>query len=164
VATRTKTTTTSLYEEDFYLWTQRQAELLRQGRFADVDLEHLIEEIEDLGSSQRHAVESHVQNIVHHLLKLQFSPAVPPRHGWEVTVLAQRIQLRRRLTTTLRNHIAANLPQLHADARRLAVKDLRQDSVPADSLPVDCPYTFDQILDSDWLPMNVHGTNGNPSG
>ena len=148
---------TDLYEADFHLWTQRQAELLRQGRFGDLDLEHLIEEIEDLGSSQRHAVESHVQNVLHHLLKLHFSPAVPPRHGWVATVRAQRIQLRRRLTSSLRNHIAATLAELYADARRLAAHDLKQDSVSADRLPADCPYMLDQIVGPDWLPANMHG-------
>ena len=146
-----------LYEEDFYLWTQRQTELLRQRRFSDVDLEHLIEEIEDLGSNQRNAVESLVQNILYHLLKLHFSPTVPPRHGWEATVRAQRIQLRRRPTTSLRNHVAATLAELYADARELAAHDLRQDSVPADRLPADCPYTLDQILSPGWFPANVHG-------
>ena len=154
--TTTRTVDTDLYREDFHLWTQRQAQLLRQRRFTDVDLEHLIEEIEDLGSSQRSAVESHVINILWHLLKLQFSPAVPPRHGWEITVEAQRIGLKRRLTASLRNHVAAELQQLYADARRLAVRDLRQDSVPADRLPLDCPYMLDQILDSDWFPANIH--------
>ncbi len=146
-----------LYEADFHLWTQRQAELLRQGRFTDVDLEHLTEEIEDLGSSQRHAVESHVQNVLHHLLKLHFSPAVPPRHGWVATVRAQRIQLRRRLTPSLRNHIAVTLAELYADARELAAHDLQQDSLPADRLPTACPFTLDQILGPDWFPANVHG-------
>ena len=146
-----------LYEEDFYLWTQRQAELLRLRRFRSLDIEHLIEEIEGLGTSDRSAVESHVINVLWHLLKLQFSPAVPPRHGWEITVEAQRIGLKRRLTTSLRNHVAAELQQLYADARRLAAHDLKQDSVSADRLPADCPYTLDQIVGPDWLPANVHG-------
>jgi hypothetical protein len=146
-----------LYETDFHLWTQRQADLLRQRRFGDLDLENLIEEVEDLGSNQRHAVESHIQNTLHHLLKLQFSPAVPPRHGRELTVRAQRIQLKRRLTASLRNHVGATLVELYADARELAAHDLKQDSVPADRLPLDCPYTLDQILDSDWFPANIHG-------
>jgi hypothetical protein len=52
------TTTKSLYDTDFVEWTARTAELLREGRFDEVDLEHLAEEVEDLGRSDRAAVSS----------------------------------------------------------------------------------------------------------
>ncbi|PSN10566.1 DUF29 domain-containing protein, partial [filamentous cyanobacterium CCP5] len=45
--------TTTLYEQDFYAWTQHQAELLRAGQLGELDLENLIEEIESLGRQER---------------------------------------------------------------------------------------------------------------
>ena len=72
--TLTRSAAPDLYEEDFYVWTQRQAELLRAGRFSELDLPHLIEEVEDLGTSQRSEVFSRSQKILQHFLKLQFSP------------------------------------------------------------------------------------------
>ena len=60
----------SLYERDFYAWTQAQATLLEAGRLGSLDLEHLAEEIEDMGSEQRHAVSSQLRHLLTHLLKL----------------------------------------------------------------------------------------------
>ena len=65
--------------KDFYLWVERRADLLRRGRFRDLDLAHLIEEVEDLGINLRNA--SRTREIILHLLKLQYSPAVEPRGG-----------------------------------------------------------------------------------
>jgi uncharacterized protein DUF29 len=49
------------YEEDFYAWTQAQAALLREGKWHDLDCEHLIEEIEDLGRSARKELRSYLE-------------------------------------------------------------------------------------------------------
>ena len=78
-----------LYKDDFYAWTREQAGALRQ--LADqrwngpLDLLHLAEEVEDLGSEQRWAVESQLERIIEHLLKLEHSPSAAPRQGWERT-------------------------------------------------------------------------------
>jgi hypothetical protein len=75
-----------LYEADFYVWTQRQAEALR--RLAEtrpnveLDFPHLIEEVEDLGTSQRDAVRRQVRRVIEDCLKLEYSRAVDPRGGW----------------------------------------------------------------------------------
>ena len=62
------------YETDFYLWTQQQADLLRQGLLSEVDTAHLVDEIEDMGGSERHALGSYLKNILMHLLKWQYQP------------------------------------------------------------------------------------------
>jgi hypothetical protein len=49
---------TSLYETDFYTWTQQQTQLLRAADYATVDWDHLIEEVETLGRRERTAVRS----------------------------------------------------------------------------------------------------------
>ncbi len=72
------------YDDDFYAWTQHQAAVLREMPAADnrFDREHVAEEIEDLGKSERDAVRSQVRRIIEHFLKLQYSPAQEPRYGW----------------------------------------------------------------------------------
>ena len=145
-----------LYDQDFYVWTQKQAELLRAGRFEELDVPHLIEEVEDLGASQRRDVFSRSQQILRHLLKLQFSTAVEPRAGWQQTLEDQRDELELVLSPTLRKELEQTLPERYARARRRAAKDLSRYREATD-LPLDCPYDVDQILDSDWLPTNVHG-------
>jgi ABC-type phosphate transport system auxiliary subunit len=143
-----------LYQDDFVRWAERQAALLREGRYDELDLDNLIEEVEDLGRRELDMVESHVETIVEHLLKLQLSSAVRPRRGWLVTVDKQRAKLARKMTTTLRNHLQAELPALYAGLRRPVARQSEKDGVSPDALPPTCPYTLDQILDPDWYPAN----------
>jgi hypothetical protein len=145
-----------LYEQDFYVWTQRQAELLRAGRFAELDLPHLIEEVEDLGTSQRKDVFSRSQQILQHFLKLQFSRAIEPRRSWQQTIDDQRDELGLVITPTLRRNLEQTLSERYARARRRVAKDFARYGESAD-LPADCPYAVDQVLDPDWLPKNRHG-------
>jgi Domain of unknown function DUF29 len=152
--------TSNLYENDFPLWAERQAALLRAGRFDELDLENLIEEVEDLSRRERKSVESYLETIVEHLLKVTFSPAERPRRGWLVTIDKQRVKLARELTPTLRNHLEAELPALYAGLLRPVARELAKDRVPPDALPAACPYALDQILDPDWYPDNLHGVAG----
>ena len=147
----------TLYDEDFPLWAERQAALLRAGRFDELDLENLIDEVEDLSRRERKSIESYVETILEHFLKLALSPAERPRRGWLVTVDKQRVKLARELTPTLRNHLEAELPALYGGLRRPVARQLEKDHVPADALPAACPYMLDQILDPDWYPDNAHG-------
>jgi hypothetical protein len=153
MATRIKPAPKELYEEDFYVWTQRQAELLRARRYDELDLEHLIEEVEDLGSAAKKSVRSRARTILEHLLKLQHSPAVDPRPGWRDTVRTQRDDLLDDLTPTLRRELDEELEELYARARQRASDSMRDhgEHAAADALPETCPYTADQIS-GDWLP------------
>ncbi len=137
--TSTLSADAALYEADFYLWVERQAELLRKSRFRDLDLAHLIEEVEDLGASQRNEVFGRSQRIMQHLLKLQFSPATEPRAGWEHTVDDQRDRLELTITASLRAELERTLAERYARSRRRAAKDLARygdDSRPAGGLPL----------------------------
>ncbi|MGH6900225.1 MAG: DUF29 domain-containing protein [Geminicoccaceae bacterium] len=153
MATRIKPTPEGLYQKDFYVWTRHQADLLRAGRFSDLDLEHLIEEVEDLGESLYRSARSRIRTIIEHLLKLEHSPAQDPRAAWRSTVLTQRDDLRDDLTPTLRGRAAKALPELFEQVRKRADVSLRDHGEPAaaDALPDSCPYTLDQIT-GDWLP------------
>ena len=153
MATRTTTRGSRLYEQDVYAWSRTQAELLRAGRFADLDLEHLIEEVEDVAGALKRAVRQRVRTIVEHLLKLEHSPAQEPRAGWRASIRAQRVRLRDALTPSLRREIESELAELYRDARGLAEGALRDhgEDGAADALPAACPYSLDQIT-GEWLP------------
>ena len=99
------------YDDDFYAWTQYQAEVLRTMAVADnrFDRENVVEEIETLGRSERDAVRSQVRRIIEHLLKLAYSPAEPPRFDWMATVLGARQTLSDKITPTLRLDTEQNL-------------------------------------------------------
>jgi Domain of unknown function DUF29 len=149
----------ALYEQDFPLWAERQAELLRARRFDALDLDNLIEEVEDFSRRERDTVESFTETIIEHLLKLALSPASRPRRGWVITVAKQRAKLGRKLTTTLRDHLKAELPSVYTDMRRPFTAVLARNQVPAEEVPPSCPFTLGQILDPDWYPENVHGVS-----
>ena len=154
MATRIKPTGAHLYEQDFYAWAKAQADLLRAGRYADLDLEHLIEEVDDLGESLRRSVRSRIRTLIEHLLKLEHSPARDPRSGWYDTVIAHRSDLLDEFTATIRREIEPTLTNLYDRARQNAATSLRKhgESAAADALPATCPYTLDQIT-GDWLPQ-----------
>jgi len=153
MATRIKPAPKDLYEEDFYVWTERQAELLRARRFADLDLDNLIEEVLELGEAVRRSVRSRVRTIIEHLLKLQYSPSADARPGWRETVRAQRDDLADDLTPVVRRLLEEELEALYAQARKRAEGSLRDhgEQAVADALPGTCPYSLDRIT-GDWLP------------
>ena len=84
MATDIKPRAKSIYDQDFYVWTEQQAELLRERRFEELDLANLIEEVEGLGDTKKSAVLSNASVIIEHLLKLQHSPAQDPRRNWAI--------------------------------------------------------------------------------
>lgn len=153
MATQIKPAAKNLYEDDFYVWSQQQAALLRERRFDELDLPNLIEEVEDLGGALERSVRSRARTIVEHLLKLQHSPAQDPRLGWRATVRTQRSELLNDLTPSLRRHLTQSLPELYERARHDAEASLRDhgEHAAADALPGGCPYSVDQI-EGDWLP------------
>lgn len=153
MATRVKPPADLLYEQDFYAWSKAQAELLRAKRYSDLDLEHLIEEVDDLGESLKRSVRSRLRTIIEHLLKLEHSPAQAPRAGWYDSILAQRSDLLDEITPSIRREVEPRLPELYDRARKSAATSLRKhaEDTAADALAATCPYTFDQIV-GDWLP------------
>ena len=153
MATQIKPAKTDLHDQDFYAWSKGQADLLRAGRFAELDLAHLIEEIDDLGESLKRSVRSRIRTTMEHFLKLEHSPAQEPRGGWYDTILGQRSDLLDELTPSLRREVESALPALYERARQNAATSLRKhgEHAAADALPTTCPYTLDQIA-GDWLP------------
>jgi predicted Zn-dependent protease len=119
MATRVKARS-DLYADDLYAWSKVQADLLRAGRFAELDLTHLIEEVEDVGGAMKRAVRNRTRTILEHLLKLEHSPAQEPHPDWRATIRSRRIKLRDALTPTLRRELQQELPALYADACGLA--------------------------------------------
>jgi hypothetical protein len=144
------------YDDDFYAWTQYQAEVLRSMASPDnrFDREHVAEEIEDLGKSYRDATRSKVRRILEHFLKLAYSPAGDPRYGWRGSIIDARAELDDKLSPTLRHDISGILGKLYATARKRVATDLQEhrEQDAAASLPAECPYTVDQILADDWYP------------
>ncbi len=107
-----------LYEEDFYAWTRAQAQALRRLAASRpnlaLDFPHLIEEVADLGTSQRDAVRSQLRRIIEHCLKLEFSPARDPRPSWYETIIQARTEIEDKISPTIRRGLPRRLPRLWA--------------------------------------------------
>lgn len=144
------------YEDDFYAWTQYQAQVLRTMAVADnrFDRENVVEEIEALGRSERDAVRSQIRRIIEHLLKLAYSPAQQPRFDWMHSISDARSELGDKLSPTLRRDIEATHAKLYADARRNAALALRRygEESAARAFPENCPFSLDEICQQDWYP------------
>lgn len=141
------------YEQDFLLWIEQQSNLLRAGLFNELDIEHLIEEIESMGSEQKTAVQSLMRVILVHLLKLALSPAQEPRAKWIDEVLEFRAQIEYRMKTTpsLKHHAKSLLQDAWLQARRNAQKSFLAYNEKV-KIPIECPYTLEQVLDSEFWP------------
>jgi hypothetical protein len=154
----TTRTATASYTSDFYAWALEQAALLREVRRwqpnVPLDLEHLIEEVEDLAHNTRAAVRSQTERLIEHLLKLQFSSHSDPRRGWEEKIDDARRQLGNHLTPTLETAQRDGLDDAFQRARRYAARSLARygERDVARNLPPACPYTWEQLRDEDWYP------------
>lgn len=142
----------TLYETDFYAWTQRQAVLLREEEFEQIDWDHLIEEIESLGSSQQHEVESRLIVILMHLLKCQYQPNKRfTGRSWRKTIATQRVDLDRllRKNPSLRARLPEFILDAYPDAVKKAIIETRLDK---HTFPSECPWSAAQIMDEEFWP------------
>ena len=149
---------TDLYETDFFAWTRDQAARLRM-LVGDnrIDALNLAEEIEDLGKSDLHAVESYLERIIEHLLKIEFSGLEMPVDHWKTELDTFRLKFEDRITPTMRTKLVGQMDRRFRVARNQARNALRQ-TVPdiGTRLPVDCPYSYEQMIDPTWFPEPKH--------
>ena len=139
-----------LYELDDVQWLEETIDLLKKQQFKQLDLENLIEELEDLGKEKKNAVASLLEQVIRHLLLLQYwtSELDYNQVHWQGEIYNFRIQLKRKLTTNLRNYVEAELTSIYQDALGF-VRIKTQKSI---NFPPECPYSLEQLLDIDWLP------------
>jgi Domain of unknown function DUF29 len=142
----------SLYDSDYFLWSEHQAALLRQGKLTLLDIENLAEEIESLGKSDRRALMSQVNRILVHLLKWQFQPDRRTA-SWEKSIRSARRSISRILedSPSLKDAMSARLEKEFDLARRDAS---RETGLPESAFSKRRPYTEAQILDEDFLTLS----------
>jgi glutamine synthetase adenylyltransferase len=139
-----------LYDTDFAQWAQQNAELLRSGRFSEADLEHIAEEIEDLGKRERQSLRNRLIRLIEHLLKWQFQPE---RRGgsWRRTIIVQRQAILDLLeeNPSFRPTLSEVVEKAYIRAVNV-VSEVTKAS--ASDFPKRCPYTIPQLLDAKFLP------------
>ena len=139
-----------LYDRDFHEWTIRNAELLRSGRAADADLDHIAEEIEGMGKRERRELLSRLGVLVAHLLKWQ---AQPERRGrsWSATIRMQREEINDLISQmpSLKRYLAENLPKAYHYGVVGAMADT---GLPEEAFQSTCPFDLEGLLDIGFLP------------
>ena len=142
---------TASYDQDVIAWSREQAALLRAGRFSQLDIEHLADEIEDVGKSEKREVASRMAVLLAHLLKWQHQPARRSR-SWEITIKTRR----EGLAIALRETPSLKSVMRDADWQRTAWIDAVDRATREAGLDVDfgevCPWSMDQVLAGGWMP------------
>jgi hypothetical protein len=140
----------NLYEADYLQWIETTVEKLRQRDYAAVDWENLIEEIADMGRSERRGLRSNLIVVLLHLLKWQYQPQM--RSGsWKGSIVEHRQRIRDDLvdSPSLKPYLEEVFAKSYSDAVERASAET---GLPAGTFPAECPYTAAQILDSEFLP------------
>jgi hypothetical protein len=150
----------SLYETDYFAWIQEQIRALRSGRSDDLDSANIAEELDDLGKSVRRELQSRIELILAHMLKIVYQPE-KRTPSWENTIHEQRMRLEDHLAKnpSLRSHLDETILDAFRYARVAAGNEMGLTIREARRLfPTDCPWTRTEILNQSFLPkMRARG-------
>lgn len=142
-----------IYDRDYYLWLEKTAELLKSGKLDRLDLKNLIEEIENLGRSEKRAVVSFLKQLIKHLLLYNYweTERQWSGRGWLEEISNFRFELSQYLDSkTLRNYADRELSNIYTRARKEAILKSNMNNIP-----VNCPYSIEQILDENFIPIEI---------
>jgi hypothetical protein len=143
-------TMTTLYEADFYAWTQEQAKLLRAKQWDLVDVANLIEEIETLGRQERRELVNRLAVLLGHLLNWQYQPELQGS-SWQATIREQRRKIKRLIeqNPSLSSYLEKAVQEGYEDGLDLAVQET---NLPYKTFPEVCPFPLEQALSDEFLP------------
>ena len=138
------------YLSDFSAWIDRTTQLLQERRWQEIDVVHLIEEIKDLGKSERRAISSQLTRLLLHLLKWEYQPQQRSR-SWLATLRIQRRDIARLLqdNPSLKPYLDGALLEAYETARDLAMGDT---DLPEQTFPLNCPYDLTEIVGDRFYP------------
>lgn len=138
------------YNQDFYAWALHNAELIRQRKFSEVDIEHVAEEIESMGRRERREFINRLAILLAHILKWQYQPK---RRGnsWKYTIKEQRLQAIRLLeeNPSLKHEIDILLNYAYEEA---VIISAGETNLPEFTFPKKCSFTLHEILDQQFFP------------
>jgi hypothetical protein len=140
----------SLYDRDFYAWATEQAALLRAGDLSAADIEHIAEEIDSMGRSEKRELVSRLTVLLTHLLKWRYQPALRGK-SWRLSIEEQRDKLSYHLRDD--PSLKAKLDEAGADAYHFVLVEAeRETDLPRSTFPTACPWAVAQIMDADFWP------------
>lgn len=150
----------TLYEQDLQKWIEQTIATLQKRDFESLDIEHLIEELGDLGKSEKNTLKSNLMILLAHLLKLKVQADAPEsmKGSWYSSVLEHRQRVLNNLadTPSLKSFLSEAMEKAYKDARKLAIKEgkLARFGVRIpneEEYPSILPFSVGQILDEDFM-------------
>ena len=143
-------TKSAFYDSDFFAWSREQADLLRSGKLSEADIEHIAEEIESMGRTEKRELVSRLAVLLTHLLKWRFQPEKRSA-SWEASIRVQRNRLADHLDDN--PSLKPLLPQaLTAAYRDASLEAVVETGLPGATFPAACPWTVAQVLDGGFWP------------
>jgi hypothetical protein len=139
-----------LYDDDVVAWAEQQASLLRAGRWSELDIDNIAEEIEDVGKSEKRELQSRLALLIAHLLKWAYQHDMRG-HSWVYTIREQRAAIRQDLIKGLGlKPLLTDIAWVRQTYRYAKIKAYEDTHDLA--LPDELPWTIDQILSPDFMP------------
>jgi hypothetical protein len=141
---------TRQYDKDFYAWITHNAALIRQGKFSEIDAEHVAEELEDMGKSNKRELLSRLSVLIAHLLKWQFQSKKHSR-SWKYTIKEQRFEILDLLkeSPSLKYELRDHLTKTYKKAILIAAREMK---ISEEKLPLSCPFNLQECLDHEFWP------------
>jgi hypothetical protein len=139
----------SLYHRDYYHWLETTIRQLKNQAFDQVDWSNLVEELEDMGRSQKRAVYSNLKIVLLHLLKYKYQPE-KRSNSWRSSIREHRQRLRRDFqeSPSLKGYLQEIFAETYQDARALAADETGLDLT---IFPQDSPFSPEEALNLDYL-------------
>ncbi|OQY60356.1 MAG: hypothetical protein B6245_01915 [Desulfobacteraceae bacterium 4572_88] len=138
------------YEKDFHSWLMRNALFLRERKFTEIDAEHIAEELEAMGRSEKRELVSRFSVLIAHLLKWKYQ-AVRRSRSWKNTISTQRIDINDLLedSPSLRHDIREKIDRAYKKAR-LKAED--ETGIDKEKFPAVCPFSAEEIMNEEFFP------------
>ncbi|MDJ0598445.1 MAG: DUF29 domain-containing protein [Crocosphaera sp.] len=141
---------TTLYDKDYYLWLEETVQFLKEGKLTELDVNNLIEEIEDMGRSEKKALKSNSRILLMHLLKWKYQPS-KRSNSWKSSIIEHRKRIRDSFadSPSLKVYFADNFDLCYEDAKELAAAET---GLPIETFPGQCPFSQQDTLNPNYLP------------
>jgi len=138
------------YETDFYAWALYNAQLLREKKFSELDIEHLVEELEAMGKRDKRELANRFVILIAHLLKWAYQTHYRSK-SWIRSIDEQRIQIKRLVQDNphLKSYMLEAINSAYGDAVKLAAKET---GIAQTCFPAECAYSIEQLVDEDFYP------------
>ncbi|MCF2149558.1 DUF29 domain-containing protein [Desmonostoc muscorum LEGE 12446] len=142
----------TLYEQDFCAWVEQTAALLQSHQWDTLDLEHLIEEVVDLGKSQQRALQSALRLVLSHLLKWKYQ-SERRSHSWQVTITRERLNIDELLQESPSLcRFLNDIEWLNTTYQRARREAMVETGLLEENIAIACPFSVNEILDLDFYP------------